>query len=47
MSEFCPACGNGWRAGVRALEQALVAEAWWDALNASGLSEAAFMEASR
>lgn len=45
---FCPACGHGWYGTDEQIEQALVAETWWDAFQRQGeLSEADFAEASR
>jgi hypothetical protein len=44
---FCHACGTGWIASDAQLEQALVAEVWWDAVLASGKSKAAFLRSQR
>lgn len=39
---FCQACGTGWYGTDDEIERALIAAAWWDAFEGSGLSEIAF-----
>ena len=44
---FCPACGTGWHGTDEQIEQALIAETWWDAYMSQSDTKAAFAEASR
>lgn len=36
---FCPACGAGWYGTDDEIEQAMIAECWWDAFNRGNQGE--------